>query len=195
MKRFQVTFFLCLLSFFALCADVNLSDIRQIDQKLENILRESLDLPQQKKVRIAFEVESIKRILDKQREKGSEEIALLIEKNNAPSENFKPKSPYMPISKLYDDNAITLLKTRIRGARPYKNQLAYFKQINKSSSFTIEQIQELIEEISLTSEKKEVVRILLPNAVDLENVDQLYNLFKTESEKQEIDKVAEQFLN
>jgi len=195
MKRFQVTLFLCLLSLYALCADINLNDIRLIDQKLENILRETLDLPQQKKVRIAFEVESIKRILDKEREKGTVEMAQLIEKNNTPSNNFKPKSPYMPIFTLYDDKELSLLKARIRGARPYKNQLAYIKQINNSSSFTIEQIKDIVEEISLTSDKKEVVKILLPNAVDLENVDQLYDLFKTDSDKQDLDKIAEQFLH
>lgn len=195
MKRFQIALFLFLLSLSALCADINLNDIRQIDQKLENILRESLDLPQQKKVRIAFEVESIKRILDKERVKGVEQIAQLIEKKTTPTDNFKPKSPYMPISRLYDDKSLSLLKARLRSARPYKNQLAYIRQINNTSSFTIEQIKEVVAEISLTSEKKEVVKILLPNAVDLENVDQLYSLFNTDTEKQEIDRIAEQYLN
>lgn len=194
MKRVDLILFFLILSVFAWSADINLDDVRQIEQKLENIDRESLDLPKPKRVRIQFELESIRQILEGEKVKAADRMADKIEKNATPVKGFSEKSPYMPVYRLYNDVQLKNLSIRLKATKPFKNQLALIKDVDKHASFTINQIKELLNDVRLLADKKETALVLLPNAVDLENVDQLYFLFTSTSEKAKIDRIAEDHL-
>lgn len=194
MKRVDLILFFLILSVSAWSADINLDDVRQIEQKLENIDRESLDLPKSKRVRIQFELESIRQILEGEKVKAADRMADKIEKNATPIKGFSAKSPYMPVYRLYNDVQLKNLSIRIKAAKPFKNQLTLIKDVDKHASFTINQIKELLNDVRMLADKKETALVLLPNAVDLENVDQLYFLFTTPSEKAKIDRIAEDHL-
>lgn len=179
-----VSFFVCQTAF---CVDFNANEISLINQKLENILSESKKLPQNSKSRIQSEVNDIRSLL-------TDKVRIIHEHSehlkNSHQENLNEPEPI----KIFDVKEISDLCARIKSAGEYKNQLVLFKRIPKNTSFTIQQILDLTNVIALPVNQKEVVLLLLPKAIDQENVDLLYKLFSTESEQEKIDKISEEYL-
>ena len=198
MKIFTLSIFFCFFIFTTLFADINPDEIRLINQRLENILRESRDMPQHKKIRIISEVKSIQRLLaDPKKEK--EQID---ENNNERPDNWKkaddfyhPENSTRAVIRLYDPQSFKDLKVRIKSAWPFRDQLVLIKRINKTSSFTVRQILEITKLLDFPNDQKEVAILLLPNSSDLENIDILYDLFGTKSDREKINKIADEYLH
>jgi len=195
MKRFFVIFIFCFFSLTTLLASFNPEDKREIDQKLNNILRVSQTLPLQKKERIFSEVKSIRQILGTDSEQEINMDLKTSENGKETKKEYLIKSPYLSDIKHFDLQGMNNLMSRLRAAKSYKAQFELIQKINNGSSFTIQQILDLTKVFASSMEKKEVGLVLLPNAVDLENIDQLYSLFSSDRDKLTINKIADENLH
>lgn len=195
MKRVSVILIFCFFFLTTLLANINPDEMREINQKLNNILQVSQSLPQQKKDRIISEVKSIRQILEKENTKEVDENSQSTENRIEILDKLLMKNPYLTDVKHFDIQSMNNLKARIKAAKSYRAQLELIKRTNLGSTFTIEQILELTKLFPDLIEQKEVVLVLLPNAVDLENIDQLYNLFSSDSDKKVINKIADDNLH
>lgn len=182
MKQIYFILSVCFFCQTAFCADLNSEDMRRIDQRLENILRESEMLPPQNRACIFSEVKSIRQILDWS----------VRENRDRPTGRHDHGSVRRPGFRVYDNEEFMDLRARIKAAWPYRDQILLIRRINKNSAFTIRQILELTKVIDFQNDQKEVVLILLPNAIDLENIDLLYDLFWSISDKETINRIADE---
>jgi len=187
MKKFTyliIGFFVCQTAF---CVDFNANEISLINQKLENILSEAKKLPQNNRSRIQSEVNDIRSLL-------TNKVRVIHEHSEQLKNSHQENLNEPALIKILDVKEFSDLSTHIKTAGAYKNQLVLIKRIPKNTSFTIQQILDLTSVIALPENKKEVVLLLLPKAIDQENVDLLYKLFSTPSEQEKINQIAEEFL-
>lgn len=165
-------------------ADMNPETMRQIDRRLDNILRESSFLPQQNKERILSEIKSIRKILAEE----------MYDNRDEPIERYRHENTGRRGVRLYENSSFQDLKVRLKSAWPYRDQLVFIRRLNRTSAFTVRQILELAKVIDFPNDQKEVALILLPNALDLENVDILYELFWSISDREKINRIADESL-
>lgn len=187
MKRFLFLFLFLGICRTAFCVDFNSEDITQINQKLENILRIANFLPASNKTAIQSEVKSIKKIL-------TDKVRILKDQPLKPVNQQPVKVQEAGELKLYDEQAFKVFVSKIKAAGTYKNQAVLLKKVQQQSSFTLQQILDLTKVVTLPNDQKDVANMLLPNAVDHENIDLLYHLFSTKEEQDAINKISEDHL-
>jgi hypothetical protein len=195
MKKTLFTLFLFSLCQISFCAEINSYNMNKIDQRLKNILIESRTLPSPTRERIESEVKSIWKILgdgmrDDQDNHSDRDIFNRGDRTNHDNRHIHEKPGY----RLYNESEFSELKTRLKAAWPYRDQIQFIKRVNKTSAFTIRQILDLTKVLDFPNDQKEVALILLPKAFDPENVDVLYELFWTISDKEKINAIVDERL-
>lgn len=78
------------------------------------------------------------------------------------------------------------LIARVKKAWPYRDQKILLQRVSENSRFSMKQIRSILEILNFPDEKKDAARILLPRAVDPANIDELYRIFWTPSDKEYI---------
>lgn len=139
-------------------------DIQKIHIYLDSLLYETDNLPFHKRKMIQYYISEIKNILI------SNQTA---NKKIYSEEEFK--------------NIISQLKTNPQ----YNTQKIILKQVAKKSNFYMKQIKEIILTINFQNDKKDSLELLLPKAVDPENVGILFDIFWTQSDKEYINSILE----
>lgn len=175
-KLYFLLFFslFCQLSF---SKNINPEDLRQVDRLLENIIRESKTLPQQKQERIISNVLDIKQILF---DRSQDYRPRPNEYHNRENNRIRPEF------RTYEEVEMQDLKARIKNAWPYRDQLIFLRRVSRSSAFTMKQILEISKVIDFPNDQREIALMLAANVIDPENVDLLYDLFVFQSDREKL---------
>jgi hypothetical protein len=86
----------------------------------------------------------------------------------------------------FNESEMGDLIVRVKKAWPYRDQKVLLQRVSANSRFSMKQIRRILEIIDFPDDKKDAARILLPRAVDPENIDELYRIFWTPSDKEYI---------
>jgi Domain of unknown function (DUF4476) len=86
--------------------------------------------------------------------------------------------------KTYQNNEVEAIVSRIKAAWPYSGQKIIIQNLPEKPLFTVLQVKMIISVIDFDKDKKEVLSLLLPGVIDPENVDSLFDIFWTPSDKQ-----------
>lgn len=83
----------------------------------------------------------------------------------------------------YTDSEVAELASKIKKAWPYNSQKPLIILAAKNAMFSMEQIRTIIDQLDFQNDKKEVLDILVPNAIDPQNIDLFFDIFWSQSDK------------
>lgn len=87
------------------------------------------------------------------------------------------------LRKRYTDSEVAELASKVKKAWPYRTQKPVIALAGKNAAFSMKQIRVIIDQLDFKDDKKDVLTILVPNAVDPQKIDLFFDIFWTQSDK------------
>lgn len=91
--------------------------------------------------------------------------------------------------RIMNENDVAEFINKIKELRYFDEQKIALIRVSKTSLFTMEQVKRIIKTINFSNDQKEAASILLKNTIDPENVDILYEIFWSSSDKEYINRL------
>ncbi|MBN1969318.1 MAG: DUF4476 domain-containing protein [Candidatus Delongbacteria bacterium] len=147
--------------------ELSKNDVEMIMVELQSILR-TTGLSSMQKKSIELKISNVKRILI----------------NNTKLPEF---------SRSFSEAEIDTIIQKIEQKHLFKEKIEYLRRLTYNSYFYMKQIHRIISLFHFPNDKKNVARLLIPKVIDPENVEVLYNIFWTQSDKEFINKMLPVF--
>lgn len=149
------------------------TNIERIQSELDKIVMETSNLPAYKRSAISASILNIKRML------GSN--------FSDPSDNS-----YYPQERIMTDREFDNFLLTIKQTSSFDTRLMQISRKARNTSFYMDQIHDILKLFSFSSERDKVRDILLPKAIDPENIRQLYDLYRFPSEQKKLNELIDQ---
>lgn len=173
--RKYVVFILCIaVAGSGFAQSWNQENVVRIQKSLDAIILDAQNLPPNVRDSIAAKVQEIRQIL-----------AWMPQPYPQPQPSPQPQ-PRPDGWRTYNDGEMRDIVKRVKDAWPARDQKALIQRIGSTSRFRMKQIKEIVAVLDFSSDKKEVLGMLLPKVLDPENVDVLFDVFWTSSDKEYI---------
>ncbi|WP_320053612.1 DUF4476 domain-containing protein [uncultured Acetobacteroides sp.] len=152
------------------------TNIERIQSELDKILIEANSLPAYKRSAISASIINIKQMLG----------------SNAPDPRNTGRHPQegTMINQEFDGFLLVIKQTS-----PFDTQLMQISRRARSTRFYMDQIHDILKLFNFSSERDKVRDILLPRAIDPENVRLLYDMYPFSSEQKKLDEILYQLPN
>jgi hypothetical protein len=149
------------------------NNIERIQSELDKIMMEASNLPAYKRSAISASVLNIKRILG----------------SSTPDPKDMGSYPQegTMINREFDNFLLTIKQTT-----SFDTQLMQISRRVRNTRFYMDQIHDILKLFSFSSERDKVRDVLLPRAIDTENVRLLYDLYPFSSEQKKLDELIDQ---
>jgi hypothetical protein len=172
MKKVILATLMILGTYFADAQSIQ-TNLDRIQDELNKIMMEASNLPVYKRSAISASVLNIKRILG----------------SNTPD----PKDiSYNPQERIMTDSEFDNFLLTIKQTSSFETQLMQICRKARNTSFYMDQIHDILKLFNFSSERDKVRDILLPKAIDPENVRQLYDLYRFPSEQKKLEELIDQ---
>lgn len=149
------------------------NNIERIQSELDKIMMEASNLPAYKRSAISASILNIKRMLG--------------------SSTPDPKDiNYYPQERIMTDREFDNFLLTIKQTISFDARLMQISRKAHNTSFYMDQIHDILKLFSFSSERDKVRDILLPKAIDPENVRQLYDLYRFPSEQKKLNELLDQ---
>jgi hypothetical protein len=148
------------------------SNLDKIQEELDKIMMESSSLPAYKRSAISSSVLNIKRLI------GSY--------YSDPYDNN-----YYPQERILNDREFDNLILTIKQTNSFDARLMQINRVSRTTSFYMDQIHDILKLFPFSSERDRVRDIILPKAIDPENIRLLYDIYVFQSDQKRLEEILD----
>lgn len=148
------------------------TNLDRIQDELDKIMQEANSLPAYKRSAISASILNIKRML------GSN--------YTVPYDNN-----YYPQERVMNDREFDNFILSIKQTSSFDARFMQISKATRNTSFYMDQIHDILKQFNFSSERNKIRDILLPKAIDHENIRLLYDLYRFPSEQKRLNELLE----